>query len=165
MILGKLLHDDLEFLVKKLKINKGMDEHEYRELKVNHPYAVMRPDNALILSNMVHYGKHDLELNQFLLEKFGRSEFVIDFFYELIYSEGDYTNPHYDKKVVAQTTLVMLEDNFTGGELVIDGKKVDFHTTGQYVNFQGNEQKHEVKEVISGQRRVLVVMFNKNSII
>lgn len=152
---------EFKFILDSLKNNKGMSESEYFHLKQKHPYAIMRDDNALILSSMKHYGLHDKNFNLFLLEKFGKPEYDIDFFYELIYDVNDYTNPHFDKKISIQTTLVLLSDEFSGGELLIDDTDIGLNKKGMYVNFDGFKNKHSVNKVLSGQRRVLVIMFNK----
>lgn len=161
MNLGLLEKQELDFLCSSLDMNKGMSDEEYKSLSIKHPYAIMREDNALILSSMIHYGLHDNKLNDFILRRFGNEDYVIDFFYQLVYKVGDYTNPHFDKKIVTQTTLVLLNDDFIGGDLILDSKKVPFNKKGMYINFNGNKQKHEVTKVIGGERRVLVIMFNK----
>ena len=166
MNLGILQKDELEFIISSLERNDGMSDEEYRVHSIKHPYAVERDDNILITSTMKHYGLSDNKLNEFILNKFGNEDYNIDFFYELIYSVGSYTNPHRDKKICAQTTLILLSDNFIGGDLIVDNKKVPFNKKGVYLNFDGNKNMHEVKPILSGERRVLVIMFNrKNSII
>lgn len=161
MNVGLLDKIEYEFLKDRLLINEGMSKEEYERLSIKHPYAVMRDDNALILSSMVHYGLHDNKLNDFMLRRFGNVDYVIDFFYQLIYNVGDYTNPHFDKKIVVQTTLILLNDGFIGGDLIIDNKKVPFNKQGAYISFNGNKHKHEVTKVIGGERKVLVLMFNE----
>ena len=161
MFIGELSHTELEFLEKALSENKGMTQAEYAELEGRHPYAVMRDDNALILSDMTHYGFHNEELNKFLMTKFGREDLQLDFFYKLDYKVGDYTTPHRDKYFVIQTTLVLLTEDFTGGELYVDDKDINLNQRGKYINFNGHDRIHSVKEVTSGIRSVLVVMFNK----
>lgn len=161
MKVGKLSKAQLDFIVDSLQSNPGMSSEEYDCLRKNHPYAIMREDNVLILSSMKHYSLKDEQLTNFFLSYFGNPTYSLDFFYELIYNVGDYTNPHYDKRVAVQTTLILLSDNFTGGELTIDDKSVEFKEKGSYISFDGYRQKHSVSEVTSGQRRVLVVMYNK----
>ena len=161
MILDPLNIDEFNYITTSLLNNKGMSDLEYSILKKKHPYAIMRDDNALILSSMKHYGLHDIEFNSFILDKFGNSNYDIDFFYELIYNVDDYTNPHYDKEISVQTTLILLSDEFTGGELLIDNKDMQLNKKGMYISFDGFKQKHSVNKVLSGQRRVLVIMFNK----
>jgi len=161
MFIGELSHTELQFLEKALSENKGMTQAEYAELESRHPYAVMRDDNALILSDMTHYGFHNEELNKFFMTKFGGEDLQLDFFYKLDYKAGDYTNPHLDKYFVLQTTLLLLTEDFTGGELYVDKVNVNLNKKGMYINFAGNSQIHSVTEVTSGVRSVLVVMFNK----
>lgn len=161
MIIDTLNIDEFGYITTSLLRNKGMSKLEYSILKEKHPYAIIRDNNAVILSSMKHYGLHDTEFNAFILNKFGSPNYDIDFFYELIYDVGDYTNPHYDKQLSVQTTLILLSDEFIGGELLIDDNDVQFNKKGMYVSFNGFECKHSVNKVISGQRRVLAIMFNK----
>jgi len=161
MLIDYLTNIELDYLNTSLSQNRGMSADEYRNLKLKHPYAVERDDNALILSSMKHYGNHDVNLNTFINKKFGNPNYEIDFFYELTYNVGDYTTPHRDAHFVLQTTLILLSDSFEGGRLLLDGKDVNLNVKGQYINFNGHNQIHEVTEIKSGQRKVLVIMFNK----
>lgn len=162
MKIDVLSESDFKFLQKSLEINKGMSDEEFFILKKTHPYAFLKKDNpSLILSDAKYYGKHDDTLNSFLLNKFGNNDLVIDFFYELIYKVGDYTNSHLDKPKVIQTTLVLLSDNFKGGKLIINNTDMNFNKKGMIINFEGYKHYHKVEKVIEGERRVLVIMFNK----
>ena len=40
-------------------------------------------------------------------------------------------------------------------------EEIDFNKRGSYVNFKGYKDTHSVKKVLSGERKVLVVMFTK----
>ena len=160
MLIDYLTNKEFEYLKSLLSQNKGMSHIEYQNLKSRHPYAVEREDNQLIHSKMKHYGL-DNDLSKFINDKFGKPEYEIDFLYELTYNENDYTIIHKDAYFVLQTTLILLSDSFEGGKLMIDEKDVNFNKIGQYINFNGHDQTHEVTQVESGQRRVLVIMFNK----
>jgi hypothetical protein len=159
--ISELNDENFSLLQELLDKNKGISDSEYKNLSIKHPYAINRDDNAVILSSMKHYGLHDKQLNTFLISIFGKPEYELDFFYELTYNEGNYTNPHKDKYTVIQTTLVLLNDDFTGGELFIDETDVKFNKKKSYINFNGHKLKHSVNEVLSGKRIVLVIMFNK----
>ena len=160
--ISELNDEDFFMLQELLDKNKGMSDSEYQKLSKNHPY-VITPDNnpTLILSSMKHYGLHDERLNSFLISKFGIPEYELDFLYELIYNEGDYTKPHRDRVMAIQTTLVLLNDDFSGGELLIDETDVKFNKKKSYINFNGHLYKHSVNKVLSGKRIVLAIMFNK----
>lgn len=159
--IGELNDDNFFLLQELLDKNKGISDSEYKNLSIKHPYAVNRDDNPIILSSMKHYGLHDEQLNTFLISNFGTPEYELDFFYELTYNEGDYTNPHQDMEMISQTTLVLLNDDFSGGELFIDKTDVKFNKKKSYINFDGHKLKHSVNKIKSGKRIVLVIMFNK----
>ena len=162
MYIGELSENELAFLETSLNNNKGPSASEFSKLQVRHPYAQERNDNIhLIECKMTHYGQQDLELNSFLLSKFGNDKFQLDFFYKLDYFPGNYTVAHRDKYFVLQTTLILLSEDFTGGELLVDGINVNLDKRGKYINFEGSKQEHSVTEVTFGVRSVLVVMFNK----
>lgn len=160
MLIDYLTNEEIESLNFLLSQNKGMSDIEYQNLKLKHPYAIEREDNKLIHSKMKHYGLYDNNLSKFINDKFGKPEYEIDFLYELTYNKNDYTNIHRDAYFVLQTTLILLSDSFKGGRLLIDGKDVNFINIGQYINFDGHNQMHEVTQIESGQRKVLVIMFN-----
>ena len=64
-------------------------------------------------------------------------------------------------EMISQTTLVLLNDDFSGGELFIDKTDVKFNKKKSYINFDGHKLKHSVNKIKSGKRIVLVIMFNK----
>lgn len=159
---GLLTDSEMNFLINLLSTNGGMSDIEYKNLYIKHPYATTVDGNpTLILSSMKHYGLHDEQLNTFLISNFGTPKYELDFFYELTYNEGDYTKPHYDREIAIQTTLVLLNDDFSGGELFIDETDVKFNKKKSYINFDGHKLKHSVNKIKSGKRIVLVIMFNK----
>lgn len=162
MIAGHLNTEELEFVNISLLNNRGMSDLEYSMFEQKHPYIVIERDNNTILkTSKKYYGNHDTELNKFILNKFGNDECEIDFFYTLTYDEKDYTAPHRDAYFVEQTTLLLLSDTFTGGRLIINDEDVNFSNAGQYISFNGHTEIHGVTPVESGQRIVLVIMFNK----
>ncbi len=162
---GFLTNKEFEHLYSLLLSAKLMDENELMSLQKRHPYAVIIEGSALKVSNKKYYSLDNKNLNNFILEKFGKPEYNIDFFYELVYEVGDSTTAHLDKKISAQTTLVLLSETFLGGELLIDKKNMNFNKIGQFVNFEGYRQLHEVTKIESGKRNVLVIMFNKKQIV
>lgn len=66
----------------------------------------------------------------------------------------DIKNP--DKSL---SIVFMLNTPTRGGEFYLDDKLVEFNKVGQYVEFYGKEQYHEVKEVTEGVREVLVMWY------
>jgi len=126
MDIGCLNSEEIDYINQALSENGGMNPLEYENLKYKHPYIVIKGEDALILTSMKYYGMHDSKFNSFIVEKFGKPEYEIDFFYELIYDKGNLTKPHRDKYFVLQTTLILLSNEFVGGRLIIDGEDVNF---------------------------------------
>jgi predicted 2-oxoglutarate/Fe(II)-dependent dioxygenase YbiX len=75
------------------------------------------------------------------------------------YETGYYANKHLDIKS-NKTYLIMLNDNFEGGELYVNNELVNFKK-GDIVNFNGQTEKHAVKEITSGCREILAVWISK----
>lgn len=158
---GFLTADEMLFIQDLLKNDIGISESEYQKLKILHPYAVVEHNNPVLKTSRKLYSTTNSLLNNFFLKKFGKKDFDLDYFNELIYNVGDYTNPHKDKNFVVQTTLILTGDDFTGGKLIIDNKNIEFNKIGMFISFDGSKLQHSVTPIESGQRRVLVIMFNK----
>tara|TARA_B110000444_G_scaffold254947_1_gene288365 strand:- start:3807 stop:4274 length:468 start_codon:yes stop_codon:yes gene_type:complete len=75
--------------------------------------------------------------------------------YVCFYKKGDMCKSHVDP--VQYTVLLTLNDNYNGGELTVQGDKIELNT-GDCVVFKG-DTKHEVSEIIDGVRWSLSVWF------
>jgi predicted 2-oxoglutarate/Fe(II)-dependent dioxygenase YbiX len=96
-----------------------------------------------------------------VVDKIIGAQEVIYSIHMIRYKQGDSCVKHIDRSS-KHTYIFMLSDGFEGGELFIDG--VNSHIgKGDVVSFNGQKQYHEVTEVISGVRDVLVV-WTDNSI-
>jgi hypothetical protein len=154
---------DMEFIKKSLLNNTGISQSEWESFCINHKYVVnpIESDTHIIDCDKKYYGLGDVVFNKFLLTKFGNPDYTLDVFYKLTYNIGDSTIPHFDITKTIQTTIVLLSDTFTGGDLLIKNQIIPFNKIGSYVSFKGNTTLHGVSEVISGKREVLVIWFNK----
>jgi hypothetical protein len=162
-----LTSSDIEFIKKSLSTNSGISQSEWDSFCINHKYVVnpIESDTHIIDCDKKYYGLSDDIFNEFLLKKFAKPEYTLDVFYKLTYNVGDSTIPHLDITKTIQTTIILLTDTFTGGDLIIKNKIIPFNTIGSYVSFKGNTTLHGVLEVTSGKREVLVIWFNKKSTI
>lgn len=158
-----LSSQELSFIKSSLESNRGISGLEMDRFEKNHPYVVNKVNNEyhIIDCNKEYYGLHDINFNNFLIEKFSQGDWTLDTFYKLTYYTGDYSLPHKDVKSTACTIVVLLSDNFTGGETIIDGKDINLNRTGMYVAFNGSEIQHGVNKVTSGSREALVIWFNR----
>jgi hypothetical protein len=76
------------------------------------------------------------------------------------YESGYFAKKHLDIKS-SKTYLIMLNDNFEGGQLYVNEELIDFKK-GDMVTFDGKTEYHEVKEITSGCREIMAVWVSKN---
>ena len=148
-----------------LSLLKNAEKRNNDELKYMNGIhdKVVNTNNSIIRihnNKSVHYSNKNTVLYNQLQELFGNSDLVLDCFYELKYNVGDYSHPHTDS-YSDQTSLLLLSDNFTGGDFTLDSKQVNFNKKSMFVNFNST-QRHSVSKVLTGHRVVLVMLFQKN---
>ena len=105
----------------------------------------------------IHYSNKNTVLYNQLQELFGNSDLVLDCFYKFRYNVGDYAKAHKDS-YSDLTSLILLSDNFTGGDFTLDSKLVNFNKKGMFINFDSTK-RHSVSEISTGHRDVLVMLF------
>lgn len=71
------------------------------------------------------------------------------------YGIGSRSDRHLDRASL-NTYIVLLNETFTGGTLVVNGSPVDY-LLGDVVSFDGSKEYHQVEEITEGDREVLVV--------
>lgn len=90
---------------------------------------------------------------KFLFNNDNISLFVIS---EVTYTKGGFALPHLDP--TSKTTYnIMLEDNFEGGDVYLEGKLQDFKKRGDVIFFNGGKQTHSVEEITKGNRKILSI--------
>ena len=160
--MGYLRSDECDLLDSLLESNQGISDSELRDLRANHPYASVREDNIhLKVKKLTYYTKYDTKLSNFILSKFGYTNLEIDFLYKITYSKGEHMNYHRDKGSSVKTILVLLNDDFEGGELFVNERNVKLNKRGKYIEFDGNLNPHEVTKVTKGVRNVLAIFLQK----
>ena len=165
MEIAILNKSEIEFINSSLLKNGGISDSEFKTFSQNHPYVVGKyNDTDIIGCTKEYYGTQDLEFNNFLISKFGDTDWILGSFYKLTYDVGECSVPHLDF-ANKQTTIILLSDNFTGGESIIDNVDIKMNKTGTFVRFLGSKLKHGVNPIISGKREVLVVWFNSKKTI
>ena len=144
-----------------LESAKERDNDELKYMNEIHN-KVVDTNNGIIRiqdNKSVHYSNKNTGLYNQLQELFGNSDLVLDCFYKLKYNVGDYSHPHTDS-YSDQTSLLLLSDNFTGGDFTLDNNNINFNKKGMFVNFDSTK-RHSVSEVLAGHRDVLVILFLK----
>lgn len=126
-----------------------------------------RTEHYLANSTFFRYN-HNKDLIDFVNNITGHKKEEINSFFYVRYSKGDKLPRHRDRSnhdiiknpehsISYSFLLEMCED---GGEFLLDDVDINFNTPGQYVYFDGEDIFHEIKEVKSGERAVLVVWYS-----
>jgi hypothetical protein len=164
----KLTDDEFNFLMLELENTPIMTDDDMSYIKSAHPLLYDASINVktyaatIFTESCIIYNLQNKKLNQFLCNKF---EEPIENLYEmhrLIYATGGYAKRHRDQSTTFKTISIVLSDNFTGGDMYLNDEFVQLNKCGEYVKFNGGKDFHEVKEVTSGNREVLIVWFSKN---
>ena len=165
----KFTDEEFNFLMLELENTAIMTDNDISYIKSVHPSLYnasinLKTDTNTILftESCIIYNLQNKKLNQFLCNKF---EEPIENLYEihrLIYGTGGHAKKHRDKSTTFKTISIVLSDDFTGGDMYLNDEFVPLNKCGEYVKFNGGKDLHEVKEVTSGNREVLVVWFSKN---
>ena len=108
-----------------LSLLESAKERDNDELKyMNEIHNKVVDTNNCIISisdnKSIHYSNKNTVLYNQLQELFGNSDLVLDCFYKFRYNVGDYAKTHKDS-YSNQTSLLLLSDNFTGGEFGFEG--------------------------------------------
>ena len=89
-----------------------------------------------------------------------KDEYIANVHY-INYRIGEKANPHVDTGASIKTFIILLTNNFEGGEFYLTKKHVPFEM-GEIFEFDA-KLLHEVKEITEGNREVLVVCLKWNN--
>ena len=89
-----------------------------------------------------------------------RSDEYITNIHYIKYGVGDEAKQHVDTGASIRTYIMMLNDNFEGGEFFLEDELIPIKC-GEMIEFDANRM-HGVKKVIKGNREVLVIWIKWN---
>jgi hypothetical protein len=107
---------------------------------------------------MDHYSLDNNKLNKILKKISGRASKYLISIHTNESIIGSETYSHYDTNS-GLSLSILLEDNFEGANLIVDGKNIDLVNEGDYILFEGHKVNHYVTPVTSGKRKVLVLFY------
>ncbi len=163
----KLSLDEFFYLKTELEVTPLMTEEELRFTKSAHPQlyhtSIGKKDDgvSLITENCFIFSLKNETLNKFICEKFEEPIENLYMVHRLIYGVGGHAKRHKDRFTTHKTVSLILSDKFEGGDMYINDEKIQCNEKGEYVVFNGGKDWHEVKQVTSGYRDVLIVWFSK----
>jgi hypothetical protein len=88
---------------------------------------------------------------------------VLNYFQAVKWPTNSGQNRHVDHDYHSVTSIIYLNDNFTGGETWVDGKVIE-PIQGKMVVFRGNKILHGVNEVTEGVRYTIPAWYKSWSI-
>jgi hypothetical protein len=163
----RLLVEDLIFLKSELSKTRIMNEEDLAYIKSSHPQLYfathLKKDEGVSLfpNKSWVYTLENKELNEFICNKFEEPIDNLYIIHRLIYGENGYAKKHKDRFTTHKTVSILLSSDFTGGEMYINDENILLKNEGDYVVFNGGNESHEVKRIITGERDVLIVWFSK----
>ena len=163
----KFSKEEFTFLINELKNTHILTESELGYVKSAHPqlYYTTKNDRnmgvSLYTDEAYLYSLNNTILNEFICKKFNEPIENLYMVHRLIYGKGGRALKHKDRFTTHKTVSIVLSDNFEGGDMYINDKRVELNSSGDYLCFNGGKDVHEVKEVISGYRDVLIIWFSK----
>ncbi len=99
-------------------------------------------------------------LNKFLYEITKWESKYLTSIHTIKYKQGNKVKEHLDYSDL--TCVIMLENNSIGGDFLFNKEKIQFKEAGEYLLYNGGETLHEVTELISGNRDVLVIWYRND---
>ncbi len=163
----KLAIEDLIFLKSELEKTRTMDEEDLKYIKSAHPQLYytnnLKKDDGVSLfpEKSWIYTLENETLNKFICNKFEEPIDNLYIIHRLAYGENGYAKKHKDRFTTHKTVSILLSSDFTGGEMYINDENVSLKSEGDYIVFNGGDEFHEVKKIITGVRDVLIVWFSK----
>lgn len=162
-----LTEDEYKFLISELDKTPIMEDDALKYVKLAHPQLYYTTQNikndsvSLYTEKSYVYYLSNQTLNKFICEKFDEPIENLYMMHRLFYGVGGFAKKHKDRFTTHKTISIIINDNFVGGDMYINGELVNMNKVGEYVCFNGGTDEHEVKEITDGIRDVLIVWFSK----
>lgn len=151
----QLSEEKLEIIQNCLDSTPTATEEQMTEIeKVVRAYA----DNFAKIDEAEYYPTDNKKLNTILSESLGVNLKDPITIHRMTYYEGGMVPEHKDMNSL-HTYVIMLEDDFEGGEFYLRGEQLDFNKKGQVAYYMGMDAPHSVSEITKGIRKVLVVWY------
>ena len=100
-------------------------------------------------------------LNDFI--KSINKNYVVHYFEIVKWPCGESQNEHFDFEFHPYTSILYLNDNFEGGETVVENKNI-FPEKNKLIGFEGNKMIHKVNKIKKGSRYTLPCWYTYESV-
>ena len=160
-----LSKDEFDFLKSEVDKTGVLEGDDLKYTKLAHPglYLTIAGDNGGVFYTEKSFvlSLENESLNKFICNKFDEKYENLYMIHRLIYGVGGYAKRHKDRFTTHKTISLILSDEFDGGDMYVNDKKVELNKKGDYVCFNGGNDWHSVEKVTKGFRDVLIIWFSK----
>lgn len=107
------------------------------------------------------YSRYNKELNKELSRVLDIDDLNPLTVHTVNYEVGGEVLEHIDANSF-NTFVIMLDDNYEGGDFYIEDELIEFHKRGEVAQYVGWQKRHRVSPVTKGTRKVLVMWYGAN---
>jgi hypothetical protein len=159
----KLSKEILDELIYELEKTPLVNEQEWKKrIRFNDAFRRIIKFDDYSDTTTVHYSFRNENLNK-ILTKISKRDIKDALTLHTVEAQPPQTSIEHTDKASYLTLNILLEDNFEGGYLYINGKKInDYKNRGDYIMYNGCEEPHSVSPIIKGKRKSLIVWYGKN---
>lgn len=150
---------DVTSLEKLLSSTKRVIDNKSNKLSKSQSHILKHSDKVLPDIFIEYYSTTNKILNKKLSDVLEIEDLNPITIHTFKYENGAHSLEHRDTNSF-NTFVIMLEDDYKGGDFYLNGKLTEFKKRGDVANYVGKESPHEVKPVTEGTRTVLVAWYS-----
>lgn len=150
--------NDVVTLEKLISKTKKFPNKRSIELTDSQEHIYEHRDTTLPNIEIEYYSTKNEVLNQAFSEILGVKNETPLTIHTFKYHVGAYSKKHRDTNSY-NTFVIILEDDFKGGDFYLNDKLTKFGKRGDVANYIGHEERHSVTPITEGIRTVLVVWY------
>lgn len=156
----KLTNKQLSELISILDNTPFANDDELQLLKKRAPGVYHSDTFGKGEYGVTYYTLKHKQLNDFLYKITNYDAKYLTTLHRIRYIKGSKVSEHVDYSDL--TCVIMLDNSSEGGDFILNRQKIEFKEAGEYLLYNGGETLHEVTEIISGNRDVLVIWYRNN---
>lgn len=160
----KLSKNKLEELIYELSKTPLVNKEEWNQrLAVTDAFRRIKENKEYTTALMTHYSFRNKKLNKIISEITKKDIGEALSLHTIEAYPPESTKEHIDG-FSTLTLNILLEDDFEGGYIYINGKKINgLRERGDYLMYNGSKEPHSVTPVIKGKRKSLIVWYGTKS--
>lgn len=158
----KISKEILDELIYELSKTPLVNEQEWQK-RIAHTDAFRRiiEVNDFSDTTTIHYSFRNKNLNK-ILTKISKRDIKNAITLHTVEAYPPQSTIEHIDKASELTLNILLDDNFEGGYIYINGEKINgLRERGDYLMYNGSKEPHSVTPVTKGKRKSLIVWYGK----